>query len=158
MRRGLPFSINKGRDGSSKQRWHFQVLGLTFRLKLHKHVSGVMAISLACVRKAVTEATLAWTVPGLALFGGVVQENNLKGAVVSDSANSEKKTNRLEDNKLHVPRLAHISGNIGKHGVKDHHVSCLCGLWDQLDGVGPTDSVQCKSCHVGAHDMLQSHP
>ena len=152
-RRGVPFSISKGRDGTTKQGWHFQVLTLTFRVGFDDPVSVVMAISLAHDKKAVTQATLTGTVVRniVALSGGVLHEDDFKSSVVTDSANNEKKTNRLEGNKVHVPCLAHISSNTGKHGVKDQHVSCLCGQWDPPGGVGPTDSVQCESCLVWVH-------
>ena len=113
----------------------------------------VVAISLAHDKKAVRQATLTGTVVRsiVALSSGVLQEDDFKSSVVSDSANNEKKTNRFEGKKIHVPCLAHISSNTRKHGVKDQHVSCLCGLWDPPDGVGPTDSVQCESCLVWVH-------
>ena len=163
-RRGLPFSISKGRDRTTKQGWHFQVLTLTFRVRFDDPVSVVMAISLAHDKKAVTQATLTGTVVHniVALSGGVLHEDDFKSSVVTDSANNEKKTNRLEGNKVHVPCLAHISSNTGKQGVKDQHVSCLCGQWDPPGGVGQTDSVQCESglvwvqmsCYSLTHDSL----
>ena len=60
-RRGVPFSISKGRDGTTKQGWHFQVLTVTFRLAFDEPVSVVIAISLAHDKKAVTQATVTRT-------------------------------------------------------------------------------------------------
>ena len=62
IQRGLPFNITKGRDGTSTQESHFQVLMLIFRVGLDKPDSIVIAISLAHDKKADTEATLTKTV------------------------------------------------------------------------------------------------
>ena len=79
-RRGVPSSISKGRDGTTKQGWHFQVLSVTFRVGFDDPVSVVMAISLAHDKKAVTQAILSGTVVRniVALSGGVLQEDDLK--------------------------------------------------------------------------------
>ena len=91
-----------------------------------------MAISLAHDKKAVTQASLTGTVVRniVALSGGVLQEDDFKSSVVTDSVNNKKKTKRLEGNKVHVPCLAHISSNTGNTVLKISmcHVCVVCGM------------------------------
>ena len=155
------FSISSGRDGTSKNGWQVQAQTIHCPNVDGKRIKAVIAAPLTHNKTAVTQAHLSTNAMAflIGLSGSALSVADFESSV-SDSANNEKKTNRLEGRNIQVPCLAHIGHNTAKHGVlptaRSASVSCKCDQYDPPNSQGPTKWVICSGCAMWCHQVCYS--
>ena len=143
------FVVGKGRDGTGKNGWNFQVNTAHFQTE-EGRASAAIGCSILPNKKATTQtAATQKVVQHIVALGDGLSDQDFRG-VVSDCAANEFKTNKLEGNVVAAPCLMHCAVNTAKHGVAPTkttaHVNCRCGTWDPPDGGDEVSWLCCPGC------------
>ena len=155
------FVVGKGRDGTSKNGWNFQVNTAHFQTE-EGRASAAIGCSILPNKKATTQtAATQKVVQHIVALCDALSEQDFRG-VVSDCAANELKTNKLEGNIVAAPCLMHCAVITAKHGVAPTkttaHVNCRCGTWDPPDGADEVSWLCCPGCSTWVHALCYGMP
>ena len=152
---GRVFTMCEGKDTTSANGWHVQVHS-THVTTNSGRISMVNDAPLVHNKTAVTQAAHTQKVRStiVSLSQGEVKRDVEVHSKISDSANNETATNRLEGIRLSVPCVGHCAQNTAYHGStpdegKHAFVKCLCGS-EWPPGGGGDGPVGCSVLGRGA--------